>query len=242
MTNIDNLYSKKKKHIIDFAFDEQVVNVFPDMIRRSVPGYEQIIALLGVIAERYVVPDSNVYDLGCSLGAAMLSIHSRIKDPTVQFIGVDSSGEMTVRCKENVGRVIREGQYSIYHQPAQETRIRHASLVVMNFTLQFLPVGDRHYLVENIYAGLIPGGALVVSEKLALEHGAMGQSLKSLHEQFKLSNGYSQLEVSQKRTALEQVMVLDPLDTHLYRLNAAGFSCVFPWFQCFGFGSFIAIK
>ena len=115
-------------------------------------------------------------------------------------------------------------------------------MVILNFTLQFLPPQDRTVLLEKIYRGLNPNGVLVLSEKFRFDDEKVNDLLIDLHHQFKRANGYSELEVSQKRTALENVMRTDSIDTHKVRLKSVGFSQVELWFQCFNFGSMIAVK
>jgi len=242
MKKVDKIYARKRSHVVDFVFDEKVANVFPDMIRRSVPGYEAVISLLGVIAEQYVVSNSNVYDLGCSLGASLFSVYSRLPEVPVNYIGVDSSEDMLTHCRHTLVDTIPQERLSLIHREAQQVEIGHASLVMMNFTLQFLPVSERPEMIRRIFNGLLPGGALVVSEKLAFEDEQEKNQFRSLHEQFKSSNGYSDLEISQKRTALEDVMRLDHHRAHESRLKAAGFSSVITWFQCMGFCSYLAVK
>lgn len=85
-------------------------------------------------------------------------------------------------------------------------------------------------------------GLLLLSEKFSFDDQKINQLLIDLHHQFKRANGYSELEVSQKRTALENVMRTDSLQTHKNRLNSIGFSHIELWFQCFNFGSLVAIK
>ena len=65
--------------------------------------------------------------------------------------------------------------------------------------------------------------------------------LTDLHIAFKRANGYSELEIAQKRSAIENVMKPDSLEEHRERLLAAGFSKVVPWFQCLNFASLIAL-
>ena len=115
-------------------------------------------------------------------------------------------------------------------------------MVILNFTLQFLPPQDRVALLEKIHQGLNPNGVLVLSEKFRFEDEQTNELLIDLHHQFKRANGYSELEVSQKRTALENVMRTDSIETHKARLKNVGFSHVELWFQCFNFGSMIAMK
>ena len=242
MSDTDKVYAEQMPHIVDFVFDDRVAAVFSDMIRRSVPGYEAIISLLGVIAERTIQADSIIYDLGCSLGASMLSIQSRISDQSVRYVGVDNSAPMLETCRQNLGAVMDSRQFSLLCCDVRDVEIKNASLVILNFTLQFLNQADRLSLMKRIYAGLNPAGALVLSEKICFKDPAVASLQQSLHDQFKSANGYSELEISQKRTALENVMVLDDGATHLERLRQAGFSQVGQWFQAFNFCSFIAIK
>jgi len=239
---VDKIYTQKQSHIVDFVFDKKVANVFSDMIRRSVPGYETVISLLGVIAKKYVVSNSNIYDLGCSLGASIFSAYSRLQEVPVNYIGVDISKDMLAHCKHNLMGIISQERLSLIHCHAQEVEICNASLVMMNFTLQFLPISDRSQMIKRIFNGLLPGCALVVSEKIALEDKQERKQFQSLHKQFKSLNGYSELEISQKRTALKEVMQLDHHRVHKSRLKAAGFSSVITWFQCMEFCSYLAVK
>ncbi len=238
----DRLFAAQRPDIADFKFDESVSGVFPDMIRRSVPGYETITALTGIIAEKYARPDTRVYDLGCSLGALMLSMYARIDDDSVRFVGVDNSRAMLHQCGENLHGVIPPGQIELIAGNVEEVDVRNASVVVMNFTLQFIDTAFRAHLIQQIFNGLRPHGAFILSEKISFADAAESRLQQRLHEQFKLSNGYSALEISQKRSALEKVMILDDANTHLHRLHSAGFHCAVQWFQSFNFASFVGIK
>ena len=242
MSKIDKVYAGKLERVADFVFDERVAAVFPDMISRSVPGYETVVALLGVIAERYHQPDSNIYDLGCSLGASMRAIHSRIADPSARFIGVDNSAPMLRQCRDNLAGVIDDARLSLLHCDVREAEVKDAALVILNFTLQFLDPGDRLGLLVRIHAGLKPGGVVVLSEKVCFEDAGEERMQQALHAQFKIANGYSDLEIAQKRAALENVMLPESAAAHCERLRQAGFSQVSQWFQAFNFCSFIAHK
>jgi tRNA (cmo5U34)-methyltransferase len=115
-------------------------------------------------------------------------------------------------------------------------------MVVMNFTLQFVPMAQRAPLLKKIYAGLNPGGCLVISEKLYFEPPSLNTLLGDLHHQFKRAQGYSDLEISQKRDSIENVLIPETLDAHIQRLRTCGFQSASPWFQCFNFCSLVAIK
>ena len=238
----DDLFSTPQSQLVDFAFTDAVADVFPDMIRRSVPGYDAIISLLGVLARQYIQPNTRVYDLGSSLGASTLSMAQQVRDRPVEFICVDNSSAMTQRCKQVLQRHIPNASVSIHCNDIQAIDIDNASLVIINFTLQFLPKEQRLALLEKIHAGLRSGGALVLSEKLKFDNKAEQQRLTELHYEFKRANGYSELEISQKRSALDNVLIPDTLDEHYKRLTAAGFKNISQWFQSLNFASLLAIK
>lgn len=238
----DTLFSTPIEKLGDFTFDERVAEVFPDMIQRSVPGYSNIITAIGMLAERFVTPHSKVYDLGCSRGAGILSIRRNLKCEGVKIIGVDNSPAMVERCRNHIQAYHSEVPVEILLEDIRKVEIQNASLVVLNFTLQFLPPQDRLALLTKIHQGLKPNGVLVLSEKFAFENENINELLIDLHHTFKRANGYSELEISQKRTALENVMRTDTIHTHKTRLQQAGFSQIELWFQCFNFGSMIAIK
>ncbi|MDG6286640.1 carboxy-S-adenosyl-L-methionine synthase CmoA [Glaesserella parasuis] len=238
----DTLFSAPIEKLGDFTFDESVAEVFPDMIQRSVPGYSNIITAIGMLASRFVTDQSNVYDLGCSRGAGILSIRRNVEKSGVRIIGVDNSEPMVERCRRHLEAYHSDIPVEILCDDIRHIEIKNASMVVLNFTLQFLPREDRLALLRKIYYGLNPNGVLVLSEKFTFEDNTINELLIDLHHTFKRANGYSELEVSQKRTALENVMRTDSIDTHKARLKEAGFSQVDLWFQCFNFGSMITIK
>jgi len=238
----DRLYSDSRKQIDAFAFDDSVAHVFADMIKRSVPGYGLTLSMLGVLAKQHVTDNSNVYDLGCSLGAGTLSMRENIQGNHVTIVGVDSSAAMLSRCSDIVEKHHSPIPVKLICADVRTIAIEKASMAVMNFTLQFVPEEDRLTLLSKIFDGLNPGGILVLSEKIAFNDKAEEQLQIDMHHAFKRAHGYSDLEISQKRTALEDVLVPESLATHHMRLREAGFSRSYTWFQCFNFSSIIAIK
>ena len=238
----DNLFAQPLGKVPGFVFDESVVDVFPDMISRSVPGYETIIAHCGELASRFVEPDTNCFDLGCSLGASSMAIASGLNGRRAQIVAIDNSAAMLERCAEILSTTDTRENIRLVNCDICNADIENASMVVMNFTLQFIPIKQRTALLEKIYTGLNPGGCLVISEKLRFEPKALDELLSDLHHQFKRAQGYSDLEISQKRDAIENVLLPETLDTHIQRLRNCGFASASPWFQCFNFCSLIAIK
>lgn len=242
MTNRDKIFALPIDKIGDFSFDANVAEVFPDMIQRSVPGYSNIISAIGMLAERFATDQSHIYDLGCSLGAATLSMRRHIQAKQCKIIAVDNSPAMIERCHLHVNAYRSATEVDIIEGDIRNIDIQNASIVVLNFTLQFLTPSDRQALLEKIYTGLNSGGILILSEKYNFTDTQANDLLIDLHHDFKRANGYSELEISQKRSALENVMKPDTINTHKKRLIDIGFQSVDVWFQCFNFGSMFAIK
>lgn len=241
-SDTDLIYSNPKAQVKDFAFDAQVVEVFPDMISRSVPGYNTIIETIGHLSQRFVKNNTSVYDLGCSLGAATLAMRKGINATECNIIAVDNSSAMVERCTMHINAFKGDTPVKVIEGDIEKITIENASMVVLNFTLQFIDKTKRQALIDKIYQGLNPGSLLVISEKISHDDAIIDEHLIDLHHNFKRANGYSELEVAQKRTALENVMRTDSIEQHTVRLTKAGFSHISPWFQCFNFTSFIAIK
>ncbi|CAH0533186.1 Carboxy-S-adenosyl-L-methionine synthase [Vibrio stylophorae] len=238
----DQLFAAPIEKMGDFTFDAHVAEVFPDMIQRSVPGYSNIISAIGMLAKRFATADSNLYDLGCSLGAATLSMRRNIEVDNCHIIAVDNSSAMVERCQRHIQNYRADTKVTVIEADIRDISIENASVVVLNFTLQFLNPDDRERLLAKIYQGLNPGGILILSEKFTFADETSNELLIDLHHDFKRANGYSELEISQKRSALENVMRPDSTQTHHQRFARLGFSHSETWFQCFNFGSMFAIK
>jgi tRNA (cmo5U34)-methyltransferase len=238
----DRLYGEPRTVIADFVFDERVADVFPDMIQRSVPGYGTIINMIGTLAAQRVRPGTCCYDLGCSLGAASLAISRGVAGRDCRIIAVDNSPAMLERAGDYLLQAKAVPEIQLVCADVVDVPIQAASMVVLNFTLQFIPPAQRSSLLQSIYQGMLPEGMLVLSEKIALASATTQQLFTEMHHSFKRTQGYSELEISQKRTALENVLLPETLATHKERLSAVGFSTVEVWFQCFNFVSLLAIK
>ncbi|MNM99708.1 tRNA (cmo5U34)-methyltransferase [compost metagenome] len=245
MSEPDRIFSQPQPHIPDFTFNEDVVRVFPDMIKRSAPGYPTIVENIGLLGARFAQTDSVLYDLGCSLGAVTQALRRHVKTERCRVIGVDNSSAMIQRCREYM--LAQDSMYQellpveLQEADILELDLQPCSLVAMNFTLQFIAPERRLELLRRIRQSLLPGGALVLSEKLCFADPQEHALLTDLHIDFKRANGYSDLEIAQKRTAIENVMRPDTFETHRQRLLDAGFSKVVLWFQCLNFSSMIAL-
>lgn len=235
----DQVFARPLSEVRAFEFNAAVASVFQDMISRSVPGYALLLRMIGLYADLFVVPGTRVFDLGCSLGEAALVIADQTEAFDCEIVAVDNSAAMIDKCRahEGVGRAIEWRCEDI-----RDTEIANASMVVLNLTLQFLPPAERSPLLEKIYRGLRPGGVLVLSEKTVFDDSAENARMTELYQGFKKTMGYSDLEISQKRNALENVLIPDSESHHLERLEGIGFSEVYQCFRGFNFVSWLAIK
>ena len=257
----DQLYSQSDKSSCStttarFKFDERVVDVFSDMISRSVPGYQQILEMLPSLVKQINNDgynnnhsDHNYYDLGCSLGAGMISIAEGLTENNIleknKIIGIDNSSAMLKQAKHILNEVKKSNpgfNFELAERNIQQTSINNAAMVLMNFTLQFIPLAERDALISNIFSGLVNGGALILSEKIKFDDANTQQRLTNIHHQFKADQGYSQLEIAKKRDAIEDVLIPETLEVHQQRLHNVGFSIVTPWIQNLQFISILAIK
>jgi tRNA (cmo5U34)-methyltransferase len=242
MSQKDTLFSNQITEPGDFVFDKHVVSVFPDMINRSIPGYALIIPMIGLLARRYAQQGSRIYDLGCSLGAATLAMRQAIEARGVEIIAVDNSEEMIDGLKDILAQQGEGINVQTVVEDIRSMAIRDASVVVLNFTLQFVSPVDRLRLMRSIVGGLRPGGILILSEKLCFEDALEQERQTNWHHDFKRAQGYSELEISRKRDALENILKPETARVHRERLSEAGFSEVYQWFQGFSFVSFVAIR
>ena len=237
-THRDQLFANVVAEPSQFSFNEAVVDVFPDMIQRSVPGYGTVVRMTGVLTEQYAKEGTHVYDLGCSLGESIRAAELAIGDRACQLVGVDNSPAMI----EKVRAEVPPRSKIMWHlSDITQMEFKTASVVIMNFTLQFIPINERLKLLKQIRSSMVPGGLLILSEKLTMPDAEMNELMVNLHHDFKRSQGYSGLEIAQKRDAIDNVLIPETAEVHRIRLTEAGFSRSSVWFQCLNFASFIAI-
>jgi tRNA (cmo5U34)-methyltransferase len=236
----DRLYAQARDAVAPFRFDEDVVRVFPDMIRRSVPGYATVVAMTGVVAARHAQAGSALYDLGCSLGASTLAMRRAVTQSGCRLVAVDNAPAMIDQARALLAAEPAGAPVELRCEDIRATPVQDASVVVLNFTLQFLPLAERATLLERLRTAMRPGGVLVLSEKVRYANAAEQRVNEALHLDFKRAQGYSELEIAQKRSALEDVLVPETPETHVARLAQAGFTDIACWFRCFNFQSFVA--
>jgi len=238
----DTIYKTPRHPVPPFEFDAQVAAVFNDMIQRSVPAYAEIIRRQVQLAMHYYQPGTRIYDLGCSTGNLGIGLCRQMPETGFDMIAVDNSRPMLDSFQERLGMVPRPERVRLVCGDARRTPIEKASVVVLNYTLQFLPLNDRPVLLKTIAAGLVRGGVLLFSEKTIHGDARLARLQQDFYHGFKRENGYSELEISQKREALEKVLIPETLECHLERLRLAGFGPVEIWHKWFYFAAFIALR
>ncbi len=238
----DRIYASKQDKVEKFVFDDNVANVFTDMIGRSVPGYAALNKLLPVVANQFMQEGSNVYDLGCSLGEASISIANNYKVNNINIFAVDNSPAMIKQLQVRLNQLNLDSSIQAIQKDLTEIEINKASFAILNYTLQFIDRAKRDVLINKICSGLNKQGALLLSEKIAYKDASEDRLMQQLHENYKRENDYSELEISQKREALENVLVRDTHEQHIDRLQKAGFSKVSILTKYLNFVSYLAIK
>ena len=241
----DEIYAEDGYPVGPFEFSEAVARVFPDMLRRSIPGYGETIRAIAELARDAARSGTRFYDLGCSLGAATEAMRDGITAADCsdcRVIGVDNAPAMIQQCQARAGASQSARRIEYQCADINDIAIENASMVVMNYTLQFVAPEQRADLIARIAQGLRPGGVFVLSEKVVDPDPDIEASLVRLHHEFKRRHHYSDMEISRKRRALENVLVPDTVEQHQERLASAGFAHSGVWLRQYNFISILAIR
>lgn len=238
----DQVFKDEIPQAKDFKFGANVAKVFDDMVNRSVPFYEEIQRMVAELAGDHATPGSAIYDLGCSTGTTMTNMKSQIKEG-VKLIGIDDSPEMLKKCEEKLSHIYDPGSYELVCADiSKDPAISNASVVVLCLTLQFVRPLNREAIVKNIFNGLNSGGVLILVEKILAENSAFNRSFIDYYYDYKRRNQYSELEISQKREALENVLIPYRLSENEFMLKRAGFTHTEVFFKWYNFSGLIAVK
>lgn len=226
----------------DFKFSEQVARVFDDMVTRSVPFYIEMQRMIAELTATHAKKGTLVYDLGCSTGTTMISIGSML-ETGIKIIGVDNSAEMLEKCRKKLEEIDFEPPYELQCADLSENlTINNASVVVLCLTLQFVRPIYREQLIRKIYEGLTSGGVLILVEKILTENSNLNRDFIDYYYDYKRRNHYSELEISQKREALENVLIPYKLSENVTMLKNSGFATTETFFKWYNFTGLIAFK
>jgi tRNA (cmo5U34)-methyltransferase len=224
-----------------FSFNDEVAGVFDDMVRRSIPLYCDVNRYVGDWCELFHEDGETIVDIGCSTGTALLYLGQKLSN-RANLVGVDQSSAMIRQARKKLRELPSQHQLELICRDCLDYELPHASVVIMNYTLQFVPVAQRRELVKRIYDALKPGGCLFMSEKLRASHPRLQEATTFIYERFKHNQGYSHTEIARKKEALEQVLIPYSEAEHRQLLTSVGFQSVETVMKWNQFGSFVALK
>ena len=240
---MDKLYKKRLIRERDFKFDEETAEAFDDMVNRSIPFYNEIQNMIEQLVKYNLYPMSNVYDLGCSTGTTLVKIAGRYKENDIKFIGIDSSEIMLNKARENLKKHRLLDRCILLNKDLnKEINIENASAVILNLTLHFIRPSNRDSLISQIHLGLREKGCLILVEKILPDNATLRRGYIEFYHNFKEKNGYSRLEIQQKRIALENILIPYSFDENCKLLRKNGFSEIEEFFRWYCFCGIIAFK
>ncbi len=240
--NTDQLFRTRLEKSSDFKFDENVVNVFDDMVLRSVPFYLELQRMITEITNDYAKPGTSLYDLGCSTGTTFLALNT-VLNQSIKFVGFDNSQEMLDKCRMNLeSQGVTRPLDLIEADLNQSVKIENASTVVLCLTLQFVRPKNRQKLIQSVYDQLNPGGALILIEKVLAESTEFNRQFIKYYYNLKRRNNYDELEISQKREMLENVLIPYKVSENIEMLTEAGFISCETFFKWHNFAGMVALK
>jgi tRNA (cmo5U34)-methyltransferase len=240
----DRLFADPRTQIHDFNFGSETAAVFDDMLGRSVPFYGEIQRMIGELSADFATGGTSIYDLGCSTANTFLAIGSSLTaDLDVRFVGLDYSEEMLRKAEQKLAGARFPWPYSLKLQDLNEPlQIENASVALMVLTLQFVRPLNREALVSSLHQGLNHNGCLILVEKVLGEHSTFNRLFIDHYYQLKKRKGYSEIEIAQKREALENVLVPYQLEENMRLLRRCGFQHIDVFFKWYNFCGIIAVK
>jgi tRNA (cmo5U34)-methyltransferase len=238
----DEIFAEPKALPTDFQFDHKTAAVFDDMVSRSVPFYHETQRMMGEIAADFAVDGTNLYDLGCSTGRTLIEL-APVVSPGVQFVGIDNSEEMLAQAQRRLAEQQVARPIKLVHADLHEgVVIENASIVIMNLTLQFIRPLYRERLIDAIHHGMTERGCFILVEKLTVKDSLLNRLFIKYYYAMKRRNGYSEMEIAQKREALENVMIPYRLEENRDLLHSAGFRHIEVFVRWYNFCGIVAVK
>ena len=227
----------------DFEFDDKVASIFDDMVSRSVPMYQETMMASMGLAKKFIQDGSNVYDIGCSTGTLLLNFSSFVSNNDIKLIGIDNASAMIDQARAKIREVGYEKEIELRQQSVEENiELNNASVIFMNYTLQFVRPLYRESVLKQIYEGLNPNGCFILVEKVLGNDSLYNRIYIDLYYEYKARVGYSEREIQQKREALENVLIPYRIDENIGLLKKCGFSSTEIFFKWYNFAGLVAVK
>ncbi len=242
MSDQDQVFKEEIKIATDFKFGSTVASVFDDMVSRSVPYYGEMQRMMAELAADYAVPGTDVYDLGCATGTTMIGMNTTVAED-IRFIGIDDSPEMLDKCRIKLQEAGLTRPYDLRMADLNgDVDISNASVVALCLTLQFVRPIYREKLLKSVFDGLQSGGVLILVEKILAEDSVFNREFIKHYYNYKRRNQYSEMEISQKREALENILIPYKLSENITLLRDIGFEHCEVFFKWYNFSGLIARK
>jgi len=238
----DELYKTPLKSREKFEFSSKVADVFNDMISRSVPYYEANQIMTAQMAAEFYQDNTIIFDLGCSIGTTAKYLSDAFPDRNFQYTGIDNSPAMVEKALLNTKNLPETHKIHFISGDIEGTDYKNASVVIANYTFQFIPPEKRLSLLQNIFNSLAPSGILLLSEKVLEDDPRFSRVFAEMHHNMKKAHGYSDLEIIQKRDALENVLIPNTAQQNMDLLTQAGFQSTAIYHKWYNFASYIALK
>jgi tRNA (cmo5U34)-methyltransferase len=240
----DEIFARPRDVVADFDFGKETALVFDNMLERSVPFYAEMQRMVGELVGTFATDNSCIWDLGCSTCNTFLAMEHEVQDKTgIQFVGLDNSEEMLNRARKKIMQSGSTAAYDLRYADLNEPlEITNASVVLSLLTLQFVRPLHRERLLKEVYRGLNDSGCFILIEKVIGEDSLFSRLFIEYYYDFKRRHGYSDLEIAQKREALENVLVPYRLNENLDLLKAVGFRTSEVFFKWYNFCGVVAVK
>lgn len=225
-----------------WAFDANVTQAFDDMLARSIPQYLVMRQACYDLAKAHMKPKTYIVDLGCSRGEALSQLIDHF-GAHAKYLGVEISDPMLEAARQRYKGLIDCGVVDIRKLDLRtDYPPVPASVTLCVLTLQFTPIEYRLKIMRNIYQNLVPGGALIMVEKILGGSADLDDIFVNLYYDFKRSNHYTEEQIQRKRLSLEGVLV--PMTAHWNEemLRITGFTQIDCFWRWFNFAGWIAVK
>ncbi len=236
----DHFFQKKEIH--SFKFDQKIASVFEDMLKRSIPCYQENLNMIGdLLVSLFVNKKVLIYDLGCSTGELFFSLIKKYNHKNLTLIGIDSSLSILKKAKKKL-EIAFKGNLFLEHKKIEKISLNPCQAVILNYTLQFIKPTLRKKIIEKIYKSLKKNGVLILSEKITTSNKKLNDVLIKHYHLFKKKNGYSDFEIKQKQKALKKILTPSTFNIYETLLKKTGFNSIEILFKWYNFVSIIAFK
>ena len=233
---IDKVFQKEINK--QFEFDNEVADVFDDMIDRSVPFYKENLNLSINILKNYINDNDNILDLGSSTGTFLINLAKL--NPNLKLTGIDNSSAMIQKAQKKAKAF--GVNIDFLEEDFLEYEFGKNKIISANYTIQFIRPIKREKLITKIYNSLEDGGIFLMSEKLISEDKKLNKILIDEYYKYKKEKGYSEYEIAKKREALENVLIPYTELENREMLSTSGFKHIEVIFRWCNFATFLAFK